>query len=111
MYNLLPAEWKLTNWKGNFNAVTSVGFVSAKLTISMRYVSSICKNSSFNFSNCGDSEMSKVNDESFTHYVIDNLMNYLRAILEPQLSAIPTFVSSVLERLRENLDEEYYKIR
>jgi len=55
--------------------------------------------------------MSKVNDESFTHYVIDNLMNYLRAILEPQLSAIPTFVSSVLERLRENLDEEYYKIR
>jgi len=43
--------------------------------------------------------------------VIGNSVNYLRAILEPQPSAIPTFVSSVSERLRENLDEEYYKIR
>lgn len=32
---LIPAELRLTNWKGNLSAVTSIGLVSAKLTISM----------------------------------------------------------------------------
>lgn len=53
---VLPAESRLTNWKESFSAVTSVGLASAKLTISMRYSFNISKNSSCNFSNCGDSK-------------------------------------------------------